>query len=232
MKSCKAAWRLGAAAILSLASCSTFAAPSGRTDIPFGPGLEAQGWTPMTFMTIPATAYRADGPGQVDIRAEKSSSLIYRPIPPVRAPSSASWRWRLDRSAPPTDLSRKGGDDRPLALYFLFADDEAAAKIPASGLMDAMRRGRVLVYVWGGSAQAGASFDDPYLRGRGAIVVKRAGDAAAGEFVDEVADLSADFRRAFGTAPGPLTGIAISSDSDDTESVNAGAIADLTVLAD
>jgi hypothetical protein len=42
------------------------------------------------------------------------------------------------------------------------------------------------------------------------------GGVADGKWLTERADLAADFRRAFGRDPGPLVGIAVSADSDDT----------------
>lgn len=67
----------------------------------------------------------------------------------------------------------------------------------------------------------------PYLGERGKTVVLRAaGTGAHGEDID----LAADYARAFGSdAPGALVGIAVSGDSDDTESRIDASIRNLAV---
>ena len=47
------------------------------------------------------------------------------PLSVARA-ENARWRWRKTHGVGPTDLTRKGGDDRVLAVYFAFADPEHA----------------------------------------------------------------------------------------------------------
>ena len=154
--------------------------------------------------------------------------MLWRALPRDFADgSTARWRWKVDRGVPATDLARKGADDRDIAVYFLFADDPATLDNPPTSLTGAMRKGRALVYVWGGNAAPGTAVESPHMRGRGQLVVKR--PAGAGGWENVSVDLRADFRRVFGREPGPLVGLGVSTDSDDTGTATRAALADLVI---
>lgn len=176
------------------------------------------GWEELTFRRIPPTGYRLGGE-TLGILAERSSSVIWRALPDTaRAARRASWSWSVAQSVPATDLSRKGGDDRNAAVYFVFADADTAARIgPGTSLTRLLSRRGVtaLIHVWGGQQAPGTIVPSPYMRGRGVSVIRRA--AGAGSFGESV-DLAADHTRAFGAPPQALVGLAVSADSDDTES--------------
>ena len=198
--------------------------------VAFGPDPAAEGWSVLTFRGRAPAAFAAEGPGTLRLETEAGVAVLWRALPPAFANAgTADWRWRVDAGPPPTDLTRRGGEDRAIALYFLFADDAAAAARPPGSLREALRRGRALVYVWGGDAAEGAVLPSPQLGDRGRLIVARSADAAAGTWKPARADLRADFRRAFGREPGPLAGVAVSTDGDDTGSRIAARIADLTL---
>lgn len=202
--------------------------------IPFGPDLTRAGWEHMTFRRIPATDYAANGERELAIEARASSSLIHRALPADAFDSrTAAWRWRVDEGVPATDLSRRGGDDRAIALYFAFAPESARASAAAG--RTSLRRlllsgsGQLLVYVWGGGAPRGTIVPNPYTRGRGVYLIQRPANTATGQWLSEEVDLAGDYRRAFGRAPGILVGLAIASDSDDVDGINRARLADLTL---
>lgn len=221
-------WSLSAMLMGSLASAVKAEA------IPFGPDLSAQGWKPLNFRSIPPVDFRAEGASRLTLRADKAASVIWRGLDEnLWQARSAQWRWRVETSVPATDLTIKGKDDRALALYFVFAKDETAARSAkgSSSLTSAMwwSSGAAIVYVWGGTASPGAVLPSPHMGASGKLVVRQAAARADGKWVPEKADLAADFRRAFGRQPGPLVGIAISSDSDDTGGLNVAGIEALAV---
>ncbi|MGL4975235.1 MAG: DUF3047 domain-containing protein, partial [Bosea sp. (in: a-proteobacteria)] len=208
---------------------SSLASLAQAATIPFGPDLSAQGWKPLTFRSIPPVQFRADGASRLTLRADKAASVIWRGLDEnLWSAKSAQWRWRVESSVPATDLTIKGKDDRALALYFVFAKDEAAARSAkgSSSLTSAMwwSSGAALVYVWGGNVAPGAVLPSPHMGTSGKLVVRQVPARADGKWVPEKADLAADFRRAFGRQPGPLVGIAVSSDSDDTGGLNVAGI--------
>ena len=71
-----------------------------------------------------ATAFVGRNDGAIEVKADRSVALLYRA---VRKEDGAgrilSWRWRVDKTVPPTDLSRVGRDDRPIAVHVWFAED-------------------------------------------------------------------------------------------------------------
>ncbi len=202
-----------------LATSAAFAAGPVRFD---------DGWQEQRFALFSSNRY-SFGKDRLGVQSDGTVSLVWTRLPETGWQArGASWRWSVERSVPGTDLRRKGGDDRNLAVYFVFLP-EAAAR--ASG-RDGIRRlleadtARVLVYVWGGPDGQPRLQDSPYLGARGKTVALRpAGTGTARETVD----LAADHRAAFGTAPDALVGIAVSADSDDTASAILAEIGDLVL---
>ena len=189
-----------------------------------GPALIERGWEAVSFEGKPANAYRLTGDGAIEVVSERSVSLIQRPITvDIEETPVLGWRWRVDSGVPATDLTRKGGDDRSLAVYvtFPFRPDEAS-------LLQRMRRamveamaggaapGRVLCYVFGGEGERGAIQQNPWFGDAGASLILRPAGSATGTWLEERVDLAADYRRVFGSAPDDPTHLAISADSDDT----------------
>ncbi len=202
----------------------------GGTAIPFGPSLSASGWQAVSFPGRRAATFTARGADTIRVETAGGAGLLWRPAPPSAASATkAMWRWRKAAGVGPTDLARKGGDDRVLAVYFAFADP--GDKKGRADLKALLRSGRgdILMYVWGGDARPGTIINVPYFKGRGRAVVKRRAGAPAKQWFVEDAALAADFRRAFGRPPGRLVAIALSSDADDTGGHNIAALSDLYV---
>jgi len=199
-------FRVLAAAVLSLAALPAIAAP-----VPFDGS-----WKTQRFSLFSSNDYGFNGTS-VSVVSDGSVSLAYRALPePFWDASSASWSWSVQEGVPATDLRRKGGDDRNLALYFVFLPPGQAQALQGASVRNLLTNdaARVLVYVWGGAHERGAVLDSPYLGSRGkTIVLRGAGTGSASETVN----LSRDFADAFG-GDAALVGIALSGDSDDTDS--------------
>ncbi len=210
---------LAASAVLAVTAASAVLAAPVSFD---------KAWKHQRFSLFSGNDYARRG-GALDLLSQDSVSLLYRALPEADwTARGASWDWQVSQSVPPTDLARKGGDDRNLALYFVFLPEDEAARARNSGVTRLLSNSavRVLVYVWGGAHARGALLDSPYLGARGKTVVLRgAGTGAAREEVD----LGADYRRAFGTAPTSLVGLAVSGDSDDTDSTIRARISGLNL---
>lgn len=207
-------------AILALAATLT-ATTASASQIPFDGS-----WKHQKFSLFSGNDYTPRG-SALDVSSDASVSLFYRALPEtVWRSSGASWDWQVSQSVPPTNLALKGGDDRNLALYFVFlpqAEAERSRGKRVTRLLSS-ENVRVLVYVWGGAHARGAVLDSPYLGARGKTVVLRgAGTGQARESVD----LAADFRRAFGGQATSLVGLAVSGDSDDTDTMIRARISSL-----
>ena len=108
----------------------------------------------------------------------------------------------------------------------MFLPEASAQSLSNASVTRLLRQddARVLVYVWGGAHRRGAVLPSPYLGARGKTVVLRgSGTGQHGERID----LAGDYARAFGGAKGALVGLAVSADSDDTDSRIRGRISGL-----
>ena len=183
-------------------------------------------WKEQRFSLFSKNKYGFRG-SQLDVASNGSVSMAYVPVPKSDwSATSASWSWTVASGVPATDLRKKGGDDRNLAIYAVFMPQADAEKLQNAGIRDLLntQSARVLVYVWGGSHARGEVLDSPYLGNRGKTVVLRgSGEGSHAENVN----LSKDYARAFGGEAGALVGLAISADSDDTDSQIRAAISAL-----
>ncbi len=127
----------------------------------------------------------------------------------------------------PTDMTKRGADDRALGVYFVFGTAADSAKSPLALLGSSTVT--ALVYVFGGDKPRGSVLASPHMGARGKFIILRPADAQKGIWFDETVDLSKDYARAFGTRPPLLLAIAISSDSDDTHRRNRAKLRGLTI---
>lgn len=210
--------------IMAVASClALWSSAAGAQQVSFG-----KGWTEQRFSLFSSNEYSLNDQS-LDVRSNGTASLLWSALPRAMwSGQQASWEWTVKRSVPETDLTRKGGDDRNLSLYFLFLPEAMALKTQGSDVRTLLKNPavRVLMYVWGGSHALGEILPSPYLGSRGRSVIQRmAGTGSAMERVD----LVRDHRRAFGTDPASLVGLAVSSDSDDTGTQVLARIAKLSI---
>ena len=140
---------------------------------------------------------------------------------------AASWNWAVSQSAPATDLSRKGGDDRNISVYFVFVPADVAPSLAGAGIRSLLGRDdvRVMQYAWGGNHGRGSIIKSPYGRGGVTIPLRQAGTGSVFESVN----LAADYARAFGGTKGALIGLAVSGDSDDTNTVIKATVSNLNL---
>lgn len=230
--------RLQGSTFAAVFAAATLVGTAGADPLPVGPDLEGSGWRTHSFAGIAATRFAGLDDGGVRLTADRSSALLYRPLPEgMEDYRSLAWTWRVDRPIPSTDLTVKGADDRPLALHIWFPDPhENAGLLERIGgflveeVLDVPLTGMVLTYVWGGTHPPGESLINPHTGTKGMMIVLRDGSTESGRWYQEKIDFAADFERVFGQpAPAPSF-IALSADSDDTNSHSDGQIRDLRLL--
>lgn len=196
--------------------------PAFAAQVPFDGAWKEQG-----FLRLFGNDYELGG-DRLDIVSDGTVSIIWRPLETsLGNADTASWRWAVSKGVEATDLTRKGGDDRNLAVYFVFVDEATARTLNRNSARKLLANPntRALVYVWGGAHPRGSILPSPYADGLRTKILRGPG---TGTFTERV-DLDADFRRAFGAAPGVLVGLAITADSDDTDGEIRAAIRDLRV---
>jgi len=210
------------AALLCLAS------PLMSTPAKAGPIAFDGAWEQQRFSLFQQNRYGFAG-NRLDVASDGAVSLTYRALAPSDwGSASARWDWSVSEGVGPTDLRQKGGDDRNLAMYFVFLPEAEAQALQGAPVRRLLRNDavRVLIYVWGGAHDRGDILSSPYLGARGKTVVLRpSGTGSASENVN----LSGDYARAFGGSKGALVGIAVSADSDDTDSRIRASISGLRI---
>ena len=211
-------FRFVCAAALCLSAWPALAAP-----VPFDGS-----WKTQKFSLFSSNTYGFNG-SSVSVASDGAVSLAYRPLPESYwSASTATWSWSVQEGVPATDLRQKGGDDRNLALYFVFLPQAEAQALKGASVRQLLTNdaARVLVYVWGGAHDRGAVLGSPYLGNRGkTIVLRGSGTGSANESVN----LARDYANAFGGGETALVGLALSGDSDDTDSRIRASISGLNV---
>lgn len=186
-------------------------------------------WDEQGFLRLWTNDYDLAG-RQLKVSSDGTVSLLYRSVPKSAWNSNmASWGWSVSKSVVATDLTRKGGDDRNLAIYFIFMDQADAENLSGKSVRRVLKNAstRALVYVWGGKYPRGKILRSPYGPGKLKTVIRRA--AGKGAFSENV-DLAIDYKRAFGKSLGVLVGVGISADSDDTGGMISAIVKDLKVF--
>lgn len=193
-----------------------------------------EGWKRLDVPNQPAAEFHFTESGELTVKADKSVAFLYRPVgnPTKPAGPVLSWRWRVDRNFPSTNLGAKGKDDRPLAIHLWFADQQAESVFgPFGWLFGYPHISHTITYVLGGNHPADSILPNPYYN-NGVLFALRGRQIAAGRWYSEKRDIHADLSRAF---PGQLMMktlkyISISADTDDTGSSSLARIAALTLL--
>ncbi len=147
------------------------------------------------------------------------------------------WRWKTERVLDKADLASKTGDDYAARLYVFF--DRQPAQM-SFGERIAYKLGRArygdqipsaaLCYVWDNKQPVGTIRDNAYT-GFVKMVVASSGNARQGQWVALQRDVGADYRRAFGTTPPRITGIAVAVDTDNTKESTISYFGDIQFAA-
>lgn len=219
---------------MMLAGLSSVIVPLQSAHAELDEALTAAGWDEIIFDDQPSNRFAhrdEDVPGlAIDVFSEASVSVAYKPfdageIDLFRTPN-LHFSWLSRHPDPDTDTTQKGGDDRTLAVYVAFPyqpDQVSFGERVERTVVEALRGkdtpGRVLTYVWGGGAEIGQSFENPYAGKYGEMIIVDAPGTALDTWHDRVVDVRADFIEAFGYEPASPLYIGVGSDSDDTETV-------------
>lgn len=210
---------VGQAQSVAVVDVATFSAERPEAGIP-------RGWKSLTFKKIPKhTEYALVKDGeQVVVKATSDASasgltkevaINPKDYPIVR------WRWKIDNLLQHSDVSRKDGDDYPARLYITFAYDPDHVSF---GRKLKYKAGRVLFgdipigalnYIWETHTPVGTIVENAYTDFAQMIVVE-SGPSKLGMWVEEERNIYEDYKKAFGEEPPLINGVAIMSDTDNT----------------
>jgi hypothetical protein len=186
-------------------------------------------WRPLTFPKIPKHSVYTIGSDEAQakfwLRAEadaSASGIVWKKTFNVLAYPRLRWRWKVDAIYRKGDSGTKAGDDYPLRVYVIFAYDPATAGLAkritygtARALYGEYPPDSGLNYVWDSPVRPEEYVVSPYTDSM-YMFLKEKGPAKVGQWVEEEADLLADYRKAFGKDPPATASLAVMNDADNT----------------
>jgi Protein of unknown function (DUF3047) len=221
---------------LGLVACATVDPTSSR--MATGPW---QSWQTFELPGKRSTDYQTysdGGRSVVQAKADRSASMFRRQVrlDPSQL-SRVQFSWRVPDLIANADLSDAEASDSPVRLVFAFDGDHARLSSRNRMLFDLAQvlTGEpppyaTLMYVWDNRAGTESVILGPRTDRVRKIVIE-SGASRVGQWLHYERDLRADFQRAFGEAPGPLIGVALMTDADNTASSASGQYGEVRLIA-
>jgi hypothetical protein len=213
------------AALLALAAICGCATQRVADEAP-APRLQIHAWSAQVLPGKRETRYEVAHRGGrrcLLAQADKSASLWRRRLK-VDAASldKIEFDWWLGTAEPQATVTSPDADDAPARLVLAF-DGESGRLSPRNRLMFELMETlagepppfATLMYVWDGRAVAETVVVNAHSD-RVRKIVLGSGADQHGRWQRFDRDLRADYRRAYGEEPGPLIGIALMTDADNT----------------
>jgi len=214
-----------AAGALALVGCQHAPAP-----VPAAPPSAqwTDGWMPFVLPGKTPTAYSAglaDGRWVLHARSERSASMYRRAlrIEPDRL-GQLSFSWKVASVLPDADVRHSETEDAVVRVLLAFDGDPARLSARTRMMFDLAQSlsgeappFATLMYVWDSQAEVGSVVLNK-RSDRIRKIVLESGPTQLGQWRSYQRDVRADYRRAFGEDPGALIGLAVMTDSDNTQS--------------
>jgi len=190
--------------------------------------LTPKGWQPLIFPSIEnKTAYflsRENSNTVVKAVSNASASGFFRKVnlDPKSYPL-LNWNWKVDNILDKADVNTKEGDDYPARIYISFYYDPARLKGMEkvkynlyTMLNDKEPPLAVINYIWDNKTPVGTITDNAYSN-RVKMITVQSGAKNTKRWIAEQRNLYQDYIKAFGEMPGNITGVAIMTDTDNTQ---------------
>lgn len=191
------------------------------------PGGVFAGWQPRPLPSKRWADFEAvtlDGVSGLQVRAQGSLSLLHLTVAPTRTDvKRVAWSWWLERELPGADLAQADTSDSPVRLLLAFDGDRSRLNGRQAMVSEMVRllTGHelpyaTLTYVWTHQYAPGTVLHNPRSDRIRYLVVAQ-GPSQLGRWQRYERDVQADFLRAFGEPAGPLTGVGLMTDTDNTK---------------
>lgn len=221
-----ALWSIWMAALL-LSACQYGPVAPSRADGEHAAPNWTSTWEPFALPGKTATLYSAQPAGDgwvLHAASERSASMYRRPwrIEPADL-RELSFSWKVATLPAGADV-RKADSGDAVRVLLAFDGDHARLSMRNRIMFDLMQglTGEpppfaTLMYVWNTKACPDTVVISP-RSDRVRKIVLESGPAHLGQWRAYRRDVRADYRLAFGEDPGPLIGVAVMADSDNTQS--------------
>jgi len=212
--------------LLMLLSCLNLYAEGDRVFL-HEDFIDLQDWRPLFFPKIKKhTKYTIEKDADNSyLRAESNASasgLILKKEFNVIEYPKLKWRWKISNVYLKGNAEERSGDDYPLRIYVIFKYDPDKASFGqriryefAKAIYGEYPPQSSLTYIWESKAHNKRIITSPFAEEAKMIILEAGGDNA-GKWLQEEVNIVKDYRKAFGSMPPPIAGLAIMNDSDNT----------------
>jgi hypothetical protein len=206
-------------ALAALTACAT------QTTLP---PPAAEGWQPLALPGKKLTQYswtEKDGRPALAATSERSASIWRKKLDPALAQvGEVRFSWWVQELMPNASVADVDREDAVARVIFGFGGDIDQLPLRtrmkfelAQALTGEAPPYATLMYVWDSKLPVGTVVINPRSDRVRKIVID-SGTVELRRWREHRRDLAADFRLAFGEAPGPLTTMAVMTDSDNSRS--------------
>jgi len=201
---------------------------------------KSAGWTSVPLSRLKRdTVYsvvQEEGRAVLRAVADRSASLyVARMQPAQRTPMTISWEWMTDALVPGADNRDRNAEDAPLRVLVAFDGDVAtlpeAERKRFSRAKNLARRDlpyAVLMYIWTDHVPVGTVIPSAHTS-QVKMMAVASGPGGLGRWQSVQRNLDADYKKAFGSEPGPVLGVAVMTDTDNTGSQAVGNYAGIRI---
>ena len=201
-------------------------------------GQPAAGWVHQPLSKLKRdtvyTLVQEDGHAVLRGVADRSASLYVASFKPATGvPASIGWRWKTDALVPDADNRDKKREDAPLRVLVAFDGDKAALPEEEQKRFSRAKSltGRdgpyaTLMYIWSDHVPVNTVIPSAHTSQVKMLAVA-SGSKGLGQWQSVHRNLAADYKRAFGAAPGRVLGVAVMTDTDNTGGKAVGEYADI-----
>ncbi|QWE26101.1 DUF3047 domain-containing protein [Polynucleobacter sp. AP-Ainpum-60-G11] len=146
------------------------------------------------------------------------------------------WEWKAVGAIPQADNAESQNDDAPLRILVAF--DGNKSKLPlkekltfemASLISGQEMPYATVMYIWSGKNPVNTVLNNAHTS-RVKMIVVDSGWDGLGEWKKHERDLAADYKLAYGEAPGNIIGIALLTDTDNTKSETRALYGDIELV--
>jgi len=221
---------------LSILICMLMGCSSLKTELPASAQTKNLIWQPQEQLAwdqvkLPGkreTQYslvKLNGQNALNANAQSSASMLRKNIRiEPQSLDRLSFSWQVSELITAADMAKRDQDDSPVRLILAFDGDRKQFSMKNAMLSELSHviTGEpmpyaTLMYVWCNQRAVNSVIENPRTDRIRKIVVESGSDRL-NQWLMYERNIKLDFENAFGETPGPLVGIGLMTDSDNTQS--------------
>lgn len=186
------------------------------------------GWEPLEFQKIKNhTQYKIENEKDnyfIKAISNKSASGLYKEVKiDLKKYPILTWKWKVENIIKKGDAHKKSGDDYAARVYITFEYDPDKVNVWEKIKFSIAKKhyGKyppigAINYIWANKLTLNSYIDNSYTS-RAKMIAVESGIEKIGTWVAEKRNVYQDYKKLFGNQPSLISGIAIMTDTDNTE---------------